>query len=83
VGRVALALLICLCVQVAVCIGSGDCASGGPDCCHDCACCSLYVGFPAQIQLPSIAPIQRIDAVAALRTIERSGPRIERPPRVS
>jgi hypothetical protein len=77
----ALMVLSGMCVQMAVCLASDDCSSEGPACCHDCACCSLLLGFPPAVQIHSFASIEVIRVIPAPRTIEKSNPRIERPPR--
>jgi hypothetical protein len=77
----ALMVLMGMCAQMAVCLASDDCSSEGPACCHDCACCSLLVGFPPVIQIHSFAPIEAVRVIPAPRTIEKSNPRLERPPR--
>jgi hypothetical protein len=65
-ARVALALLLLgICVRVAACIASGDCAADGPDCRHDYACYSLLPG-PGTSEGWALEPSGRI-AWQALR----------------
>jgi hypothetical protein len=84
-----LVVLLAICTQMAVCMTSDHCdeiansgAPAGSDCgCHDCACCSLHVGFPPEIRDFTAVLIERINPAPAPRITEKRSPRIEHPPR--
>ncbi len=78
-----LLLLLAICTPMAECIAADHCdAAGnfsvpaGSDCgCHDCACCSLHVGFPVEAHLPSVGLIIDIPETS------KSNREIDHPPR--
>jgi hypothetical protein len=87
----AFTVLLALCMQMAVCFATDHCLSdisqdtgehSGSDCgCHECACCSLHLGFPPAAQAFAVSLIERIGPSAAPPITDLAGPRLERPPR--
>ena len=85
----AFIVLMAICTQMAVCMAE-DCrgeatastAPVGSDCsCHDCACCSLHVGFPQRTETFITALIERVAPAPIPSLTEKPRPRLDHPPR--
>lgn len=87
----ALTVLLALCVQMAVCITTDHCLSDtgensrahtGSDCgCHDCACCSLHLGFPLEAHAFAVSLTETVGPTPGPRITDIAGARLEHPPR--
>jgi hypothetical protein len=78
-------LLLAMGGQMAVCIAADHCdeaANTSSDCgCHDCACCSLHVGFPPPKQHFRSSLAERVVDAPIVRIPQERGTRLKRPPR--
>jgi hypothetical protein len=87
----ALIVIMAICTQMAVCMaedyhgepdGSTTPAGSNSDCsCHDCACCSLHVGFPPRVAAVVATIIELIPTAPVPHLTEKARPRLDHPPR--
>jgi len=85
----ALLVLMAISTQMAVCMAedyhgesAGSATPIGSDCsCHDCACCSLHVGFPPRAETFIATLIERVAPAPIPSLTDKPRPRLDHPPR--